>query len=314
MTLDITTYSSADVEASAGPAVPTAREIQALAVIGLDIGPTNRVVLMNRIAAVLGMPPGGWLGQARLFDGDDVRIRWLLGRLARPQQARVVAENVARAGRYVHGNLILAMVSAAREYDGSLTARGTALINTYHRGGLDFLEKQKAQLGLPRSVTRHWTPANPILNDETMNEVYPERIPAQDQLLAYAAQIASSYVHAFRHSLQLEVGEPAEAVLAAASRASLLVWQAYSFLAPGGTPYDPGKPLGHQLGQHFGSRSAIGYYGHLAKTEGRRVSLDDVLTNRGLDRLEWLRSAKTRAAETLFVERLLTSARDLLPN
>lgn len=285
-----------------------------MAVIGLDIGRADRAVLMNRIGAVLGMPAGGWLGQARLFDGHDVRIRWLLGRLAGPNQAKLVAENVARAGRYVHGNLILAMVSAAREYDGSLRARGTAMINTYHRGGLDFLEKQKARLGLPRSVTSRWMPGNPILNDETMNEVYPERIPAHDQLLAYAAQIASSYVHAFQYHLQREFGEQAGEALAGASRASLLVWRAYAFLAPGGIPYDPAKPLGHQLGQHFGSRSALGYYGHLAKGEGRDASLDDVLTDRGLDRLEWIHSAKTRAAETLFVERLLKAARDLLPN
>jgi hypothetical protein len=44
-----------------------------------------------------------------------------------------------------------------------------------------------------------------------------------------------------------------------------------------------------------------------------RSSLDDIVTDHTLDHLEWVRSAKTRAAETLFLERLLKRARELLP-
>jgi hypothetical protein len=91
------------------------------------------------------------------------------------------------------------------------------------------------------------------------------------------------------------------------------VWQAYAFLAPGGSPYDPKKTLRDQLGQHFGHGTALGYYAHKAEEEKRPPGLDDILSDHSLDHLEWLHSAKPRAAETLFLERLLKRARQLLP-
>ena len=94
---------------------------------------------------------------------------------------------------------------------------------------------------------------------------------------------------------------------------AVLVWRAYAFLAPGGAPYEPLRPLSTQLGQHFGNGSALEYFASKARDEGRPPSLDDVLSSHDLDHLEWLRSAKTRAAETLFLERLLVRARELLP-
>ncbi len=39
--------------------------------------------------------------------------------------------------------MMLALVSAAREFDRSLTATGTALIETYHSGGLDFCGRRR---------------------------------------------------------------------------------------------------------------------------------------------------------------------------
>jgi hypothetical protein len=313
MTTEITDFSMADAVAPVGGFVPTARELQAVGVIGLDMGRASRTILMNRIGAILGMPVGGWHGQARLFEDGDIRLRWLLRRFALVRQAAAIAGNVARAARFVHVDLALALISAAREYDQSLTATGAAVIDTYDQGGLDFLEKQKAQLGLPRSVLRAWQPAPQRINDETHNRVYPEFIPAHDQLLAYAAQLAASFSRNFQRSLRAEFGERAEGAIVAASRASLLVWRAYAFLAPGGGPYDPTKPVARQLGQHFGHRSALQYFVHLAAGAGRNASLDDILTDKGLDHLEWIHSAKTRAAEALFIERLLKRARELLP-
>jgi hypothetical protein len=94
----------------------------------------------------------------------------------------------------------------------------------------------------------------------------------------------------------------------------LLVWQAYTFLSPGGNPYDPRKKLREQIGQKFGHRSALGLYAHKAREGGRKPNLDDILTDKTLlVHLEWFHSAKTRAAETLFLELLLKRARQLLP-
>ncbi len=151
-----------------------------------------------------------------------------------------------------------------------------------------------------------------MLNTESNHDVFPENIPARDQLLAYAATIAARFSHSFASSLRTEFGDQAAQALAGASRQSLIVWQAYAFLAPGGVRYTPSRPLREQLGQKFGQRSALGYYAYRARQDGRRPSLNDILTDRALERVEWVHSAKTRAAETLFLERLLKKARDVL--
>ena len=63
----------------------------------------------------------------------------------------------------------------------------------------------------------------------------------------------------------------------------------------------------------FGHRSALSLYAHHARQQGRKPSLDDIVTDRTLlVSLEWFHSAKTRAAEALFMERLLKRARELL--
>jgi len=67
---------------------------------------------------------------------------------------------------------------------------------------------------------------------------------------------------------------------------AVLVWRAYAFLAPGGAPYEPLRPLSTQLGQHFGNGSALGYFASKARDEGRPPSLDDVLSSHDLDHLE----------------------------
>jgi hypothetical protein len=131
-------------------------------------------------------------------------------------------------------------------------------------------------------------------------------------LMAYGAQIASSFTYSFQHNLRRDFGEQASPAMARVSRLALLVWQAYAFLAPGGH-YDPKRKLRDQLGQSFGHGAALGYYAHIARQEKRAPNLDDILTDHGLDHLEWLHSAKTRAAETLFLERLLKRGRQLLP-
>ena len=164
---------------------------------------------------------------------------------------------------------MLVMVIAQREACRSLTATGTTAIHTYHQGGLDFLDKVKGQLGLPRSVTERVGAATSFVNTESNSEVFPEEIPARDQLLAYAATIAARFSHNFRRACAPSSGPDAGQALAGASRQSLLVWQAYAFLASGGARSTrPNRPLSEQLGQKFGHRSALGYYAHRARTGG----------------------------------------------
>jgi hypothetical protein len=307
---------SGDASPTTGPAVPTAREVQVIGVIGRDMDRLGRVTLMNQIGRFLGIPPGGWHNQAKLFDGDDVRLAGLLDNLIDERTAALIAGNLEHAARYVHGNVMMTLVTAHREGHKSLTATGTKLIDTYDDGGLDFLESEKKRLGLPHAIIDTWKPVGEFtsLESKAKKKVNPEQIPARDQVLAYAATIASRFAHHFKAALRHEFGKDAESALGGASRMSLLVWQAYTFLAPGGNPYNHRKKLSHQIGQRFGQGSALGYFAHKAKQEKRSPSLDDILTDHALDHLEWLHSAKTRAAETLFMERLQKRARELLPH
>ena len=126
--------------------------------------------------------------------------------------------------------------------------------------------------------------------------------------MVYAAQVGASFRNNFKKNVSTLLGDQSEAALARASRITILVWHAYAFLAPGGRDFDEKKSLSAQLGQHFGHRSALGYIAHLARTSGKPPDLGVVVT--AFNHLAWVRSAKIRAAETLFLERLLKKARE----
>jgi hypothetical protein len=150
-----------------------------MGVLGLDLRRAGRVLLMNQIGGFLRVPNGGWHGQAKLFSDANIRLTDLLETFTTERAAKLIASNLDRAGRYVQVNLMLVLVSAQREAHRSLTATGTRMIDTYHQGGLDFLEEPKGRLGLPRAITKTWEAARPIRNHETGNLVYPEWIPAR---------------------------------------------------------------------------------------------------------------------------------------
>jgi hypothetical protein len=74
-------------------------------------------------------------------------------KLAKPRYAAAVADNVDRAARYVDIDLMLTIVSAARESDASLSAKGTEMIETFRSGAWTFCGIRSHALGLPSSVT-----------------------------------------------------------------------------------------------------------------------------------------------------------------
>ena len=76
------TCSAGDASAPTQPELPSAKELQAMGVIGLDLRRAGRVTLMNQIGSFLQIPPGGWNGQAKLFEGRDIRLRAMLVKLA----------------------------------------------------------------------------------------------------------------------------------------------------------------------------------------------------------------------------------------
>ena len=249
------------------------------------------------------------MARASLFENGDVRVVWLLRRLSRPATATRTAANLRRAARFVGADIMLTLVTAARENASAVADISMRPIDTFSDGGLDFLGRQMNSLGLPESVTSQWRPLPDRWNRETRHFVTPALIPARDQLLAYAAQMNASYTNTFSRLLATVDALATDSALVRASRIARLVWKAYSFLAPGGETFDPSKSLGKQLGQGFGCRTCLTY---LARPD-RVLDLDEILSRPEIDRSAWVQSAKTRVAEALFLERALQTTRELMP-
>jgi len=284
---------------------PSGAELADLGHLGLMMGPGPRASLMNALGARLLMPAGGFSGQARLFVKGDLRLLGLLALVAHERAAKAIAFNLGRVARYTDTHLLLALVTTAREHASALTSTSDQLIDSWHEGGLDFLWRTRGRLGLPSSITSHWEPVPHFVSPETHHAVYPAYIPARDQTIVYAAQIASSYQLSFKARVEAELGARSADALARLSRAARLVWQAYAFLAPGGRRYDAALPIRGQLGRGFGVQTALGYLLAGARAEMRPLDLDRLVTDPALNGTEWIRSAKTRVAEALFLEQLL---------
>jgi hypothetical protein len=295
-----------------GAAVPTALEIQALGAHGALGTTSDRAALMNEVGRLVGIPPGGWRhGQARLREDGDIRLVWLLRRLAHKSVAEQVATNIRRTDQFVPGDLWLAVVTTAREHSAkTLYDLSMDRVETWHDGGLDFLFDNKNSLGLPKAITDAWGQPKEFISHETGNPVHPAYIPARDQLVAYAAQIRLSYDHNFRTHAVAILGRNAGSSVVQMSRVARLVWRAYAFLLPNGYPYNPRSSVAAQSGRHFGCRTALLFLAHRA--HGGSVDLNQILHLPDLDQVEAVRSAKIRVAETLYLERMLTVVRELM--
>jgi hypothetical protein len=292
---------------------PAEAELLKMAALGLGMDRGARASLMNAIAGRLLMPAGGFRGQSRLFVKGDIRLVGVLALMTRESAAKNIAANLARARQYSDTNTFLTLVTTAREHASALTAATDRMVDSWHEGGIDFLWKTKDLLGLPKSVTSRWEPIPEFKSIETGHMVYPASIPARDQTMVYAAQISSSFRRNFGTYLLSEVGPEAATMLAASSRVARLVWQEYSFLAPGGHLYHPEQRTPSQIGRGFGSQTALSYIIKSGRSIdlGRSGTLNQILTDPMLNHTEWVRSSKTRVAETLFLERLLTAVREL---
>src|SRR3569833_775255 len=289
---------------------PSGADIVHAARLGLNLGRGMRASAMNALCGRLLIPAGGFTGQARLFVKGALRLVGLLALMAHDAAANVFAFFLVRVVCFFVCLVLLALVTAAREHTSALTATSDRLIDSWHEGGLDFLWKTKGRLGLPSAITSHWQAVPHFVSPETHHAVYPAYIPARDQTVVYAAQIRSSYQQGFRARIEAELGARGDGVLASLSRAARLIWQAYAFLAPGGRQYAPARQLRLQLGRGFGVQTALGYLLAAARAEGRPVDLERVMTDPALNGTEWVRSAKTRVAEALFLERLVAEVRE----
>lgn len=300
-----------------GASLPTRDELRAIGQMGAAAPRAQRTALMNELGARLGIPPFGWNhGQARLFERNDIRLIWLLRRLAAGSAAERVQNNLRPLVSLTGADVMLAIVTTAREAGSSAVAAVSMdLIETWHQGGLDFLGRELPNLGLPAATVGSWRPLSTrLISSETKHRVFPAEIPARDQLVAYGAQIRYSFQHAFRKNLARVAGQQGASALGRSSRVVLLAWKALSFLAPGGHEYRAGETIAAQSGQTFGSRTALQYLAHRATTKGGvTIDLEGIVKETALNDVECVRSAKIRAAEALFLDHHLWLVRQVLP-
>jgi hypothetical protein len=164
-------------------------------------------------------------------------------------------------------------------------------------------------LSRPQSVVGKWKPIRPYPNPDAhlplsqrVPLVEPAMIPARDQLMIYAAQINATFQ-------RFQVRLSPLRLHAVSTRVGTMVWQALCFLAPGGTHFRAGESLALQIGQRFGAQSILEYLMSTATAGG--IDLDRVFKDPQLNQSAWIKSAKIRAAECMFLERLLSTVRDL---
>jgi hypothetical protein len=108
----------------------------------------------------------------------------------------------------------------------------------------------------------------------------------------------------FQEHVKKEVGGAAgQALFDSLSKEAKAVWQAYAFVAHGGTPFDAKQGPHH--GQKFGVNSAFGYLRHLAFEAGITFDMNAILTTPSLHHTDYVKIAKARAMEAAFFEQLL---------
>ncbi len=285
----------------------SALRIRTAAQAGRDLGREGRIALMQTIGARFGVPPEGFpTGQSRIYVDGDIRFEGLLRRLSRPGPSRAASANLRRTAQLVEINILLVLTTTAREYDPAVTARGSDKKDSFRWGGLDFLDTVKNHLGLPKSIVDNWKTVTPYESVETHNLVYPSKIPVRDQILGYAAVTRLNF-NKFQTHVEKEIGQAqGQSLFAALGKDAKTVWQAYAFVAPGGTPFDPKQGPHH--GQHFGVNSAFGYLRHLASEAGVPFDLNAILTTPSLHHTDYIKIAKARAMEAAFFEQLLEQA------
>jgi hypothetical protein len=282
--------------------------IQAAAQAGRDLGKNGRVALMQTIGERFGIPHEGFsTGQSRIYDKDDIRFEQTLRVLSRTVSSRAAAANLKRAMELVpEVDSLLVLTTTAREYHPGLTSRGSEKVDSFRDGGLDFLDDVKNRLGLPKSIVGNWEHIPPYRSDETENLVHPSMIPVRDQILGYAALTRLSFKN-FCTFVKSEEGEArGQALLDCLSRDARAVWQAYSFLCPVGSRFDPKE--GPKHGQKFGVNSAFGYLRHLASTTRMPFDMNAILTTPALHHTDYVKIAKARALEAAFFQHLLEQA------
>ena len=278
--------------------------IRTAAQAGVDMGRAARVTLMREIGVRFGVPPAGFpTGQSRIYVDGDIRFEQFLRLLSKEMPSKAASANLKRAKQLIDTDILLVLTTTAREYAPALTARGSEVRDSFKFGGLDFLWDSRRHLGLPRAIVDKWEKVEPYESLETYHTVHPALIPVRDQILGYAAQTRLSFAN-FQAHAKRELGQAeGQGLFDALSKDARIVWQAYSFVGPGGAPFDPKKGPHH--GKTFGVNAALGYLRHLASQAGVALELNVILTNPSLHHTDYVKIAKARAMEAAFLERLL---------
>ncbi len=271
--------------------------------------PARARASLATLAARFGVPEGGFGGQVSLEHGGRPRLSWAMTRLFDEAHERALTANL-RAAASIHPDRALLLAVTMREHPSSWTARGLARIDSYAEGGLDHLGGDlDALVGVvPPRVLARWEPAEPALGRERgrTHAIHPARIPAADQLVAYAATLRLREAR-FESHVREVFGAEAEALLARCAPDARRAWIQATFGRPGRTRYDEARqrfevsagPPHRERPSAFGALERIRSE---ARRTGAEPSLDAILTDPMLARYATFQRARTTALEARLLE------------
>lgn len=257
---------------------------------------------LERHGARLGVPPrGGFSGRFSYEQSGRPRLSWAMSRLRTEGAERAFESNLDAAARVFPDRALLAAVTL-RERPSAWTARGTEGVHSYSEGGLDHLGSDLARLQgiVPRSTLARWTDLGPGVGVEpngSRHPIHAARIPARDQLTAYAATLRLREA-TFESHVREVFGARADALLASMSTDARRAWVQATFGRPGKTAYDA----------EFGRMNPPSAYAALlriaseAERRGAAPRLDDIFTDPLLARHASFQRARTTALEARVIE------------
>ncbi|MEM9862466.1 MAG: peptidoglycan-binding domain-containing protein [Myxococcota bacterium] len=250
--------------------------------------------LIDERLAEFGVPEGGFPGQGSVYLRRGPRAFFTLRAVER--NARATERNFRRASRvFDDPGLLMAVLS--REHPSGLWAASARPVDTWSFGGLDHLG---SQLGRIRNVPRRRWEAL-AERQETENgvtrDVRPARIPARDQILAYAGVLQLAE-RRFESHVRDVFGERADAMLEQMSSSARRTWIAYTFARPniktdGRVPAD----------RNFSSHNAL----RLLESQGVE-RLNAILESPELAANRSVRIARQRALEASIFEGVIPDA------
>jgi hypothetical protein len=264
----------------------------------------------QRLRTEMNVPSRGWSHDGRRIDftrwyGEDTGNMLMAEHLARTlvsdlgAQTNLLRQLIALANADPATDPALVLAIAYRESGPLAVSTSTEPVNTFGRGGLDFLGSQLPSLRpmLPPGYGSRWETHDADGNlfsvrNEQGRIAHPALVPPNELLVAYGVTIRAA-----RETFLREATERGLDTSNLSPRA-LRAWTMAFFAAPGGRPFGSQEP-------GIGGVTAMTHLQRLMDA-GQANGLNDILTNPQIRRYQIVQRGLVTAGEAELVSGLVT--------